>query len=252
MDYTSLIGPAVVAAIIAGIISVLNLVMNRATTLSMHSQRLAFDREHAERRVNAELALAERKFEFDKQLATHQLDAQVALAEKKFQLDAALADRKRRQDLAEELLSGFYQARNVLQAVRSPMSFEGEGAGRPRRDYENAAQARGRDTYFVPLARLKDHGEFLSGLMSKRYRAQAVVGPEIGRAFQTLHEVVVAVQVSADALIQMSGLDVETRRKFELDIWWTNLANDPLDQKVQSAVQTVEAVCRPILVEATQ
>jgi hypothetical protein len=192
------------------------------------------------------------KFEFDKQLATHQLDTQVALAEKKFQLDAALADRKRRQDLAEEPLSGFYQARNVLQAVRSPMSFEGEGAGRPRRDYENEAQARGRDTYFVPLARLKDHGEFLSGLMSKRYRAQAVVGPEIGRAFQTLHEVVVAIQVSADALIQMSGLDVETRRKFERDIWWTNLANDPLDQKVQGAVQTVEAVCRPILVEATQ
>ena len=41
MDWTSLIGPAEVAAGIAGIVSV----MNRATTLTTHSQRLAFERE---------------------------------------------------------------------------------------------------------------------------------------------------------------------------------------------------------------
>jgi hypothetical protein len=252
MDYTSLIGPAVVAAVIAGIISVINLVMNRATTLAMHSQRLAFDREQAERRVSAEIALAERKFEFDKQLSTHQLDAQVALAEKKFQLDAALADRKRRQDLAEELLAGFYQARDVIRAVRSPMSFEGEGAGRPRRDHESEAQTRSRDNYFAPLARLKNHSEFISGLMSKHYRAQALFGTEIGAAFKALHEVVVAVQVSAGMLIDMAGdgLDPETRRTFERDIWWTNLANDHLDQKIVCAINSVEGVCRPIL-EAT-
>jgi hypothetical protein len=84
MDYTSLIGPAVVAAVIAGLVSVISLLMNRSTTLAMHSQRLAFDREQAERkfefdtalsreqaqrRVDAELALAERKFEFDTQLS---------------------------------------------------------------------------------------------------------------------------------------------------------------------------------------
>jgi hypothetical protein len=45
MDWTSLIGPAEVAAGIAGIVSVITLVMNRATTLTTHSQRLAFERE---------------------------------------------------------------------------------------------------------------------------------------------------------------------------------------------------------------
>jgi hypothetical protein len=45
MDWTSLIGPAVVAAGIAGIVSVITLVMNRATALTTHSQRLAFERE---------------------------------------------------------------------------------------------------------------------------------------------------------------------------------------------------------------
>jgi hypothetical protein len=182
-------------------------------------------------------------------LATHQLDAQVSLAERKFQLDVALADRKRRQEMAEDLLSGFYQARTVMQSVRSPLSFESEGAERPRPDYENEAQARSRNIYYVPLARLKKHSEFLSDFMSKRYRAQAMFGAGIGGAFQSVHEVVGAVQVSSDMLIQMAGegLDPTTRRQFEKDIWWTNLADDSLDQKIQQAIQAVEAICRPIL-----
>jgi hypothetical protein len=74
------------------------------------------------------------------------------------------------------------------------ISFGAEAAKRPRPDYENEAQARGRDIYYVPLARLKNHSEFLSGLTSKRYRAQAMFGPGIGDAFQSLYEVVAAVQ----------------------------------------------------------
>jgi hypothetical protein len=58
MADSSLIGPAVVAAVISamisGIVSVFTLLLNRATNLNMHSQRLAFDREQAERRTNAE------------------------------------------------------------------------------------------------------------------------------------------------------------------------------------------------------
>jgi hypothetical protein len=249
MDYNSLIGPAVVAAIVSGFVTVIGFFVNRSTLLAMHSQRLDFDRQQAERRVDAELGLAERKFVFDKELATHQLDAQIALAEKRFRFDVALSDRKRRQELAEEVLSGFYQARNIIQAIRSPMSFGTEAAGRPRADYESEAQARGRDTYFVQLARLKEHSEFLSSLMSKRYRAEAWFGADIGKAFQALHEVLVSVRVSADMLFQMSGegLDPTTRRNFEKDIWRTDPANDPLDQKVEDAIKTVETLCWPVL-----
>src|ERR1700730_14767452 len=65
----SLIGPAVVAAGIAGIVSVITLVMNRATTLTTHSQRLAVEREQAERKSSADIALAQQKLGLDREFA---------------------------------------------------------------------------------------------------------------------------------------------------------------------------------------
>jgi hypothetical protein len=69
MDWTSLIGPAEVAAGIAGIVSVITLVMNRATTLTTHSQRLAFEREQSERKSSADIALAQQKLGLDREFA---------------------------------------------------------------------------------------------------------------------------------------------------------------------------------------
>jgi hypothetical protein len=69
MDWTSLIGPAVVAAGIAGIVSVITLVMNRATTLTTHSQRLAFEGEQSERKSSADIALAQQKLPLDREFA---------------------------------------------------------------------------------------------------------------------------------------------------------------------------------------
>jgi hypothetical protein len=55
--------------------------------------------------------------------------------------------------------------------------------------------------------------------MSRRYRAQAMFGPGTGDAFQSLREIPVAIQVSADLLIQMAGegLDVQTPPNVEPD-----------------------------------
>jgi hypothetical protein len=98
VHWTSLIGPAVVAALIAGIISVITLLMNRATTLTTHSQRLAFDREQAERKASADIALAEKKLALDREFAAW----------------------KRRTEFAEEVLTDFYQAHDVIRGARSP------------------------------------------------------------------------------------------------------------------------------------
>ena len=69
MEWTSFIRPVVVAAVIASIVSLITLLMNRATTLATHSQRLQFEREQAERRANAEIALAEKKVALDREFA---------------------------------------------------------------------------------------------------------------------------------------------------------------------------------------
>ena len=120
MHWTSLIGPAVVAALIAGIISVITLLMNRATTLTTHSQRLAFDREQAERKASADIALAEKKLALDREFAAW----------------------KRRTEFAEEVLTDFYQAHDVIRGARSPGIFESEGKTRPRGNHETEDETR--------------------------------------------------------------------------------------------------------------
>lgn len=68
MDWTTLVGPAVIAAVIAAAVSIIVAVINRATLRAMHRERLDLDRDLADRRANADIALAERKVALDRAL----------------------------------------------------------------------------------------------------------------------------------------------------------------------------------------
>ena len=183
MGYTSLIGPAVVAAGVSGIVSIVGLITSSRTARTIHREKLDFDRK-----------LAEQKFEFDKDLA-----------ERKFKYDREFHDHKRRVELAETILSDFMQMNDLIQAVRSPLAFGGEAVGRTRNEGETEEEARQRDSYYVPIARLTKHSEFISELMSKRYRSRAVLGDQIDRAFQEIREVIIRVQASSSSLMRMVG-----------------------------------------------
>jgi hypothetical protein len=78
------------------------------------------------------------------------------------------------------------QMSDVIQAVRSPLAFGGEAVGRTRNEGETEEEARQRDSYYGPIARLTRHSEFISGLMSKRYRSRAMLGDQIDRAGEGL------------------------------------------------------------------
>jgi hypothetical protein len=140
MDWTSLIGPAVVAAVIASVVSVIGFVINRTTVRGMHSERLVFDREQAERRATAEIALIERK-----------LTADIVLAEKKLAIDQALVTWRRRHELAEQVLATVYEARDALAWARAPLGFSGEGDTREGTESESERLRERRNSYFVPV-----------------------------------------------------------------------------------------------------
>lgn len=228
MDYTSLIGPAVVAAGVSGVVSIVGLITSNRTARDIHREKLDFDRK-----------LTEQKFEFDKNLA-----------ERKFEYDREFHDHKRRVELAETILSEFLQMNDVIQAARSPFAFGGEADGRTRNEGETEEEARQRDSYYVPLARLMKHSEFVSGLMSKRYRSRAVLGDQIDRAFQEIREVILRVQTSSSTLMRTVGArrpDEALITRCEADIWAGLPEEDQLQPKVNQAIEIVEAVSRPIL-----
>ncbi|MCA3564130.1 MAG: hypothetical protein IOC90_10145 [Methylocystis sp.] len=120
MGFTSYVVPTLIPSLIAGVIALFIVYINRATTLRTHKEKFEFDKQ-----------LAELKFEFDKQAT---LD--------RAKLERQSADRRRRQELAEELLSGFYEARDAMKSVRSPFGHSGEGSSRTRDENETAEEKR--------------------------------------------------------------------------------------------------------------
>jgi hypothetical protein len=234
MDWTSLIGPAVVAAAIAGIISVITLVMNRATTLTTHAQRLAFDRDQAERKVSADITLAEKKLGLDREFAAW----------------------KRRAEFAEEVLTDFYQAHDVIMGARSPGIFEGEGKTRPRGDHETEDETRKLDAYFTTTERLSSKQEFFAQVHARRYRFMAYFGTDAAKSYGDLHHIYAEIVVSVRMLLETYrqrefGSLPDDRRRWEAVIWDIG-PDDPIRARLGRIIEAIEATCGPVIREITQ
>jgi hypothetical protein len=230
MSLNDLIGPAVVAAIVSGFVTILGNVFLIRSSRSINSEKIASEKE-----------LAERKFEFEKDLA-----------ERKYRYEQALHDYRRRVEFGEERLASFYKLKDTIRSIRGPFSFGNEGETRKRREFENEAEARSRDGFYVPIVRVQKHSEFLSDLTSKKYRAQAVFQNEIHRAFELTVEVLNAIQLASSMLVDQVGqqrADSEFWRKLERDIWDTSPPNNPdeLSKKILQAIAIVEKAVQPTL-----
>jgi hypothetical protein len=167
---------------------------------------------------------------------------------------------KRKAELAEEMLSGFYQMRDIIGAIRSPAVFGEEGKDRPRAaEDENDADAvsRAKDTYYVPIARYNESQTVIADLMAKRYRMKAMFGSAADKPFRILHRVLSLIIGSARKLIIVAGKPATETQSKTRQIWETHIswgagedsagAEDAIDADVRSAIEAVEDICRPIL-----
>jgi hypothetical protein len=230
MNVDDLIGPAVVAAIVSGVVTFVGNIYSIRSSRSINSEKIASEKE-----------LAERKFKFD-----------TDLAEKKFRYEQALHDYRRRVEFGEELLTSFYKLKDTIRSIRGPFSYGDEGETRKRREHENEADARARDGFYVPIVRIQRNSEFLSDLTSKKYRAQAVFQNEIHRAFEIAVEVLNAIRVASSMLVDQVGqqrVDTEFWRGLEREIWDTSSPDKPdeLSKKILQAIDIVEKAVRPTL-----
>jgi hypothetical protein len=230
MTLNDLIGPAVVAAVVSGLVTLLGNIFSIRSSRGINTEKIASEKD-----------LAERKFKFE-----------TDLAERKFRYEQALHDYRPRVEFAEELLTSFYKLKDTVRSIRGPFSYGDESQTRNRREYENEAEARSRDGYYVPIARLQKSSEFLSDLTSKKYRAQAIFRSNIHRAFDLTVEVLNAIQVASGMLVENVGqgrAEPEFWRGLERQIWDTSPADRPdeLSQKIAQAIEIVEKAVRPAL-----
>jgi hypothetical protein len=153
--------------------------------------------------------------------------------------------------LAEEVLSGFYQVVDLIRLLRVPMRHQGESVNRVKPEDEDAATARRRDAYYVPLSRLDSYRQEISDLMARRYRMAAWFGIEADMPFRELAEVLYSIRSAAQWLMDHSDQNVDQThpdlwKQLERDIWYTEKI-DPISLKIDSATKQIEEICRPIL-----
>jgi hypothetical protein len=169
----------------------------------------------------------------------------------KINAERNLAHYERIAPFAEELLAAFLEFAKVIDEIRFHDSFQGEHEGRVVEVGETSEQAALLNTYYIPIKRIKENAAFISRLQSKRYRAVALFGDEIDKAFGLTQSVVIRVSVSAHALSQMvkSGNDENHERRQRLHdyIWSSGDGDDKLSKKVSDALEIVIRICRPIL-----
>ncbi|NNC15235.1 hypothetical protein HJC22_05735 [Corallococcus exiguus] len=233
-NLTSLLGPAVIAAAISGTISVIALLLSLRTTKLIHTERLTFERNQIENKFRSDIALAEKKLE----------------------LDRALADWKRQTELAEQVLSDFYRARDLFMAARSPGSFPGEGATRPQDDNESKSDAEHLNAIYAPFERLTKNNSFFADLHARRYRFMALFGTEAAQPFDLLRAAHSEIFTATEILLEEeNALRLERRsptapeyiKEFKATIWRSHASKDIITPMLDTAVATIEKICRTVL-----
>lgn len=236
--------PTIVAAAVGGsvalVVAIISAIVNRWTVLSVHTEKLGFDKDQAERRTTAEIELADRR-------ASHDRD----LAERRFRYDRELGVWKRRSELAEEVLTLFYEAQQAIVVARSPMGWIGEGKTRERQDWEQPADSDRLDSYYRTIERLEEKNDVFSQLSARRFRFQAAFGAAAAKPFEVLLQIRWSIVVTVRMLVETypnrnEGSLPEDRKEWEKIIGWRPIGPDETAEKLDAVMADIESICRAV------
>jgi hypothetical protein len=169
---------------------------------------------------------------------------------------------KRQAELAEEVLSLFYEAHDAIKHIRNPFSPAGEGASRKQSENESADEKKAYDQAYVVFERYNANLELFNRLHSLRYRFMTQFGTDSAEPFIELRKILNKIFASAQTLAglwakQRTHFRTEQSEKEHFDfkekleaIFWEGLADeDPINPKLDKCVQDIELMCRGILAD---
>lgn len=162
---------------------------------------------------------------------------------------------KKRLDLAEEVLSLFYEARDAIAEIRSPFGYEGEGTTRKPATDEPPEQKAINDRAYVAIERYMKRQELFSKLQSMRYRYMAQFGRDAAKPFNDLGAIVQDILTSSRILPdywKRQGLghwstEQEHQRHqdqltaYEQIFWYMGPGRDPITPRLEQLIADIEA-----------
>jgi hypothetical protein len=168
---------------------------------------------------------------------------------------------KRKYELAEEVLSLFYECKEKISIIRSPMSYVGEGKTRKRNENEKAEETEIMDKAFVFIERYEKEKEPFLKLYILKFRFIAVFGKQANEPFDEIRKIVNEIMFSANKLGKRYWRDQGRRNftdeqfdkhlaemeKLENIVWSTYEENDVIEQKVDKCIVKIETYCLEIM-----
>ena len=164
---------------------------------------------------------------------------------------------KRNIELAEEVLTLFYEDRDAISALRSPFGFQGEGSTRKPQEAETEQEKKARDSAYVIYERFDKRKEVFNKLHSKRYQFMARFGTDKTKPFDDLRHIVIDIQCAADELAELwceAPLDQEHKQRLQEQIkeqrriFRYSGKKDLLVPRLEKVISDIEKICRPIII----
>ena len=161
---------------------------------------------------------------------------------------------RRKTELAEEVLAGFYRARDILTWARFPASNDNDdgeddrpGTGRRTRSLNGARSLH-------PSTALPRRAKYFPSSKRDGYRFMAYFGEEAARPFEEIRAIHSEVINSAHNLIrtyghESTGSEEARRYQWQASIGWSEGDGDTLRKRLDLAVKTIEQTCRPLIKE---
>lgn len=167
---------------------------------------------------------------------------------------------KRKYELAEEVLSLFYECKEKISIIRSPGGYVGEGKTRKRSENEKPEETEILDNAYVFFERYKREKEPFIKLYTLKFRFIAVFGKNANEPFDEMRKIVNEILMAANRLGNRYWKDQGRKRfteqqfekhlaemeKYE-EIVWTTYDDDEFENKVNKSIEKIEIYCLSIM-----
>jgi hypothetical protein len=170
---------------------------------------------------------------------------------------------KRKYELAEEVLSLFYECREKFQVIRSPLGYAGEGKTRKRNDHETPEETERLDNAYVFFERYEKEKEPFNRLSALKFRFMTLYGKESSEPFDQIRKILNTIFFAANRLAetywknQGSGIfkqneeyfkrHLEEMHKNEAIVWAQYDEQDKIAQQINACVTKIENYCSSII-----
>ena len=167
---------------------------------------------------------------------------------------------KKKYELAEEVLSCFYEISEAFDFIRDPAGYEGEGSSREQKPDESTEETERLNNAYVVIERYQKVKSPFNKLKTLKFRFMVLYGKDSEEPFMEINQLVnrlfIASQRLGNRYWKDQGKKFLSKQKFEKHIeqmhleeaiFWRDYNEDEFKSSVDKAIDKIETICQNIL-----